>query len=73
MFVIEISLIDGGAGEAVLDVNIDVELAEADLGLLAVGIAGDEGAAGMDRMNAEIDVRAILDKTFLLWCGGRAY
>ena len=44
-FVVEVRLVNGGAGVAVLDVNVDVKLAQGDLGFLALGIAGDEGAA----------------------------
>ena len=44
---VEVGLVDGGAGEAVLDVDIDVILAQGELRFLAVGIDGDQGAAGV--------------------------
>src|SRR5262249_37758711 len=47
VLVVEVGLVDGGAGEAVLDVDVEVELAQADPGFLAVGGDGAEGAAGV--------------------------
>ena len=47
LFVVEIGLVDGGAGEAVLDVNIDVKLAQAELRFLAVRIEGDQFAPAL--------------------------
>src|SRR5205814_2488679 len=43
--VVEVGLVDGGAGEAVLDVDVDVVLPQLEAGLLAVGVADDEAAA----------------------------
>src|SRR5262249_19471889 len=47
VFLVEIGLVDGGAREAVLDVDVDVIAAQGDLRLLAVGGAGAQGAAGV--------------------------
>ena len=44
---IEISLIDRGAGETVFDVDVDVILAQAQFRFLAVGVDGDKSAAGI--------------------------
>ena len=44
---VEVGLVDGRAREAVLDVDVDVVLAQRQLRLLAVGVDGDEGAAGV--------------------------
>src|SRR5262249_52692569 len=43
---VEIGLVDGGAGEAVLDVDVDVQLAQRELRFLPVRIDGDQGTAG---------------------------
>jgi hypothetical protein len=43
--VVEVGLIDGGAGEAVLDVNVHVIFPQGQAGLLAVRVADDEAAA----------------------------
>ena len=42
---VEVGLIDGGTGEAVLDVDVDVLLTQREVGGLAVGIDHDKGAA----------------------------
>src|SRR2546430_2830207 len=42
---VEVALIDGGAGEAVLDVHVDVIFAEREERLRAVRLPGHKGAA----------------------------